>query len=128
MGKTLFLVDTNIIIDFLKGDVKAKEFIINNVDEIKISVVSVSELYAGVRGQKEEEQLKNFLNLFETIELNYSISMEAGYLKNKYYKSHNAGLADCMIAATSLLHDLTLVTDNFKHFPMVKDKITIKNS
>ena len=127
MNKTLFLVDTNIIIDFLRGDSKAKEFIINNVDEIKVSVVSVSELYAGVRGKKEEEQLKNFLNSFETLVLNYNISVEAGYLKNKYYKSHNAGLADCMIAATSIHHDLTLVTDNFKHFPMIKDKIKIKN-
>ena len=127
MNKTLFLVDTNIIIDFLRGDSKAKEFIINNVDEIKISVVSVSELYAGVRGKREEEQLKNFLNSFETLVLDYNISVEAGYLKNKYYKSHNAGLADCMIAATSMQHDLTLVTDNFKHFPMIKDKIKIKN-
>ena len=127
MNKTLFLVDTNIIVDFLRGDSKAKEFIINNVDEIKISVVSVSELYAGVRGKREEEQLKNFLNSFETLVLDYNISVEAGYLKNKYYKSHNAGLADCMIAATSMQHDLTLVTDNFKHFPMIKDKIKIKN-
>ena len=127
MNKTLFLVDTNIIIDFLRGDSKAKEFIINNVDEIKVSVVSVSELYAGVRGKKEEEPLKNFLSSFETLVLDYSISVEAGYLKNKYYKSHNAGLADCMIAATSIQHDLTLVTDNFKHFPMIKDKIKIKN-
>ena len=127
MIKTLFLIDTNIIIDFLRGDLKAKEFIINNVDEIKVSVVSVSELYAGVRGKKEEEQLKNFLNSFETLVLDYNIAVEAGYLKNKYYKSHNAGLADCMIAATSMQHDLTLVTDNFKHFPMIKDKIKIKN-
>ena len=78
MIKTLFLIDTNIIIDFLRGDLKAKEFIINNVDEIKVSVVSVSELYAGVRGKKEEEQLKNFLNSFETLVLDYNIAVEAG--------------------------------------------------
>lgn len=126
MNKSSFLVDTNIIIDFLRGDPIARDFIINNVDEIKISVVSVSELYAGVRG-KQEEQLKNFLNLFEILVLDNEISIEAGFLKNNYYKSHNSGLADCMIAATSLHHNFTLVTDNFKHFPMVKDKIKIKN-
>ena len=122
MSNKQFLVDTNIIIDFLRGNQTAKEFIIENVDQIKISVVTVSELYAGVKGKKEEAQLDGFLSLFETINLESEVAVQAGYLKNKYFKSHSSGLAGGMIAATALDQDLKLVRGKLKHFPMVSDK------
>ncbi|EDM24826.1 PIN domain protein [Lentisphaera araneosa HTCC2155] len=125
MSHKKYLVDTCIIIDFLRGKEGAKEFISNELENICISVVTVAELYAGVKGKSEETQLGSFLGLFSMIELNKDISISSGYLKNKYYKSHNAGLADCMIAATALEYDFNLVTNNFKHFPMVEDKIKI---
>ena len=125
MSNKKYLVDTCIIIDFLRGKDGPKEFIANELDNIHISVVTVAELYAGVKGKNEETQLGSFLGLFSIIDLNKDISISSGYLKNKYYKSHNAGLADCMIAATALDGDYTLVSNNFKHFPMVDDKIKI---
>jgi predicted nucleic acid-binding protein len=125
MSQKKFLVDTNIIIDFLRGKGGAKEFISEEIDNIHISVVTVAELYAGVKGKSEEAQLGGFLGLFTIFDLNKDISISSGYLKNKYYKSHNAGLADCMIAATVLYGDYILVTNNFKHFPMVDNKIKI---
>jgi predicted nucleic acid-binding protein len=125
MAHKKYLVDTCIIIDFLRGKDGAKNFIANELDNIHISVVTVAELYAGVKGKNEETQLGSFLGLFSIIELNKDMSISSGYLKNQYYKSHNAGLADCMIAATTLYGDYTLVSNNFKHFPMVDDKIKI---
>ncbi len=125
MSNKKYLVDTCIIIDFLRGKDNTKEFIANELDNIHISVVTVAELYAGVKGKNEETQLGSFLGLFSILDLNKNISISAGYLKNKYYKSHNAGLADCMIAATALDADYTLVSNNFKHFPMIDEKIKI---
>jgi predicted nucleic acid-binding protein len=125
MPNKKYLVDTCIIVDFLRGKDGPKEFIANELDNLHISVVTVAELYAGVKGKNEETQLGGFLGLFSIIDLNKDISISSGYLKNKYYKSHNAGLADCMIAATALDGDYTLVSNNFKHFPMVDNKIKI---
>lgn len=125
MPNKKYLVDTCIIVDFLRGKDGPKEFIANELDNLHISVVTVAELYAGVKGKNEETQLGVFLGLFSIIDLNKDISISSGYLKNKYYKSHNAGLADCMIAATALDGDYTLVSNNFKHFPMVDNKIKI---
>ena len=120
-----YLVDTNIIIDFFRGSKEAEQFITENCDNIIISVITIAELYAGVRGKKEEEQLKGFLSLFDLLPFNNDLAIKSGYLKNQYYKSHNSGLADCMIAATALAHDMILVTNNFKHFPMVEEKIRL---
>ena len=117
-----YLVDTNIIIDFFRGSKEAEQFITENCDNIIISVITISELYTGVRGKKEEEQLKGFLSLFDLLPFNNDLAITSGYLKNQYYKSHNSGLADCMIAATALAHDMILVTNNFKHFPIIEEK------
>lgn len=124
-----YLVDTNIFIDFLRGDKNpekakiAERFLVNNIDNIKISVITVTELYAGYKGKKEERQIKDLLDIYSIMDINIDVSVKAGYLKNKYGPSHNVCIGDCLIAATAILNDLTLVTANFKHFPMVDDKI-----
>jgi predicted nucleic acid-binding protein len=44
---------------------------------------------------------------------------EMGFLEwTQYYKSHNVGLADAIIAASASSIDALLVTLNRKHFPM----------
>jgi predicted nucleic acid-binding protein len=125
MSVTKYLLDTCIVIDFLRGKQSSKEFITKELDNIFISVITVAELYAGVRSKKEETQLGKFLDLFAIINLNKDLSISSGYLKNQYYKSHNSGLADCIIAATTLSLECTLVTNNLNHFPMVEKKINI---
>ena len=123
-----FLVDTDIIIRHLRGrqgSEIATKLITENLDEIKISVITVSELYAGVKGIAEETQLNKFLDVFEALPVDLEIAAKAGYFKNKWYSSHGSGLADCLIAATADHHKLTLVTGNFKHFPMLEDKLKV---
>ena len=47
------LVDTDVMIDFLRGHNKAIEFIDKYSSRISLSTIVVAELYAGVKGKHE---------------------------------------------------------------------------
>jgi predicted nucleic acid-binding protein len=86
-------------------------------DSAPLSVLSVLEIYAGAR-PKELDQITEYLSTFEKLNVDSEIAKLAGEYYQKY-KSHNTGLADSIIAATSKIRELTLVTLNKKHFPMI---------
>ena len=59
MGKGLkvsnpILVDTDILIDFLRGQSKAIRFVHDNANRISLSAMSIAELYAAVRGAADD--------------------------------------------------------------------------
>ena len=117
-----YLLDTDVIIDFLKGVEKAKVFLQTYiVHNLYISVVTEAELYAGIRNKKEEKILQDFLQILIILDVNEEIAISGGKIKNKYSKSHGTGLADAIIAATAIENDCTIVSLNKKHFPMTKD-------
>ncbi|MCP4153304.1 MAG: type II toxin-antitoxin system VapC family toxin [bacterium] len=115
------LLDTDVLIDFLRGYPDAVKYVKEHTNRIVISAISIAELYAGVKGNKEMEKLKSFLALFPVLEVSENIAKTAGLYKNQYSKSHNTGLADALIAATVDFHDANLITLNSKHFPMFSD-------
>jgi predicted nucleic acid-binding protein len=115
------LVDTDVFIDFLRGYHEAVKYVSNNAEDIVISVISTAELYARVKGDKEKQELRMFLNLFPVLEVTEEIAQIAGLYKKEFFKSHNLGLADALIAATAFIHGLNLITLNCKDFPMFKD-------
>jgi predicted nucleic acid-binding protein len=84
-----------------------------------ISVITVAELYAGVRDGAERTQLDVFVSAFGIIPLDRDIAVTGGLYRRDYGRSHGTGLADAPIAATATSRGLTLVTLNKKHFSMV---------
>lgn len=116
-----YLIDTNILIDFLRGKSSAIAFMNSLKIQPVISALTISELFAGVKGKKEKVAIHNLVTACEVISIDDEIAEEGGLLKNKYFKSHSVGLADALIGATSILTKLTLVTLNKEHFPMLKN-------
>jgi predicted nucleic acid-binding protein len=114
-----FLIDTDVLVDFLRGFPVAIEYIKTHSEDIIISAISVAELYAGVK-DSEREQLDALISLFEVIPITQEIAVTGGLLKQQYFKSHGVGLADAIIAATSISINATLKTLNIRHFPMLK--------
>jgi len=92
-------------------------------ESLLISVITVAELYAGVRDGVERTKLDEFIRAFEIIPVNREISVKGGVYRRDYMKSHNVGLADALIAATAETHQAGLVTLNGKHFPMMENVI-----
>jgi predicted nucleic acid-binding protein len=112
------LLDTDILIDYLRGRTEAIDYIDGLANPLSISAITVGELYAGVRDGTERTRLDTFLLAFTIIPVDRAIAVMGGLLRRDYGKSHGTGLADALIAATALEHGLTLVSLNRKHFPM----------
>lgn len=115
------LVDTDVLIDFLRGHEKAMSLITVNSERIVVSSIVVAELYAGVRGGAdgvEQGVLERLLALFRVVPVGDAIARLGGLYKRDYGKSHGVGLADAIVAATATLEDAELTTLNVRHYPM----------
>lgn len=120
-GKGKYLYDTDVIIDYLKGEPKARDLLEEETGMQCISVVTVAELYAGARDARECEVIKGLTEYFEVITINQEIAKEGGLYKQKYHKSHSVALPDGLIGATAICLGLELKTLNIKHYPMIKN-------
>jgi len=88
------------------------------IHRLFISVVTRTEILAGMRPH-EEKRTMELLESLDNIPIDGAIADRAGRLIYQYArKGVVLSLADALIAATALEHDLTLVTTNPKHFPM----------
>lgn len=115
------LIDTDVLIDYLRGQAEAVDYLEAATESLLTSSITVAELFAGVREGKERVALSTFLKEFEVIGINAAIAEHAGLLRRDYGKSHGTGLVDALIAATTEHAQASLVTLNRKHFPMLED-------
>jgi predicted nucleic acid-binding protein len=107
-----FLLDTDVLVDFLRGHTKAVTFVNTNSSRIVLSTIVVAELYAGIRDEKEQTALENFVSLFRVIPVTSDIAKIGGLYKRDYGKSHGVGLADAIITATCEAEHAELKTLN----------------
>ena len=114
------LLDTDILVDFLRGHSKAISFVKSSSARIILSTIVVAELYAGVKGDAEQAVLDDFVSLFHIVPVNDKIAKAGGLYKRDYGKSHGVGLADAILAATAEAENAKLKTLNTKHYPMFK--------
>ena len=112
------LVDTDVLVDFLRGHPAAVAFVEGHSDQILLSVVVVAELYEGVKGPAESAALGAFVSLFPIPPVGLSIAEVAGRYRREYGRSHNVGLADAIVAATAEVEQAALRTLNVRHYPM----------
>jgi tRNA(fMet)-specific endonuclease VapC len=124
-----YLIDTDIIIFSLKDDKKINQWLRNNLEIPKfISVISYGELMYGAR--KSLHPSKNIATtyriaeLFPILDINKGIIEVFGEIKAKL---EIAGTRledmDLLIAATALYMNLSLVTNNVKHFKRIDDLV-----
>jgi len=118
------LIDTDVIIDYLRGHKKAKNYITKQSNQLFLSSITIAELYTGVRDDNERNILEQFISCFDIIPTDTSIATMGGLYRRDYYPSHGTGLADALIAATAQSISAKLVTLNKKHFPMLQKVVT----
>ena len=122
------IVDTGILINFLRGKRKAKDFLSMLLEESSIfcSAITVAEIGAGMRAG-EEERTKAFLGQIEVLDVTRDVAEKAGYYK-RGARGHNLEIDDCLVAATAFVDRAVLATGNGKHYPMKDIKVMIEST
>jgi len=116
---TAILVDTDVMVDYLRGHEKAVSLVKKQAGRIILSSIVVAELYAGVKGNAEQATLDDVVSLFRVVPVTADIARAGGLLKRDFGKSHGVGLADAVLAATAQVENAELSTLNIRHYPMV---------
>ncbi len=117
----MILLDTNVLIEVLKGDLATQDRLSALPSPFHISSISAMELIYGAFDKREVKKLQAFLQLFQVIHLNESISVKAIHLVEQYAKSHALDIPDSLIAATAISSRAKLYTYNRKDFQFITD-------
>ncbi|MEI6805453.1 MAG: type II toxin-antitoxin system VapC family toxin [Myxococcaceae bacterium] len=104
--------DSNLLIDYLKGDSRAEAEIEKYSDPL-ISIVTWIELLVGSRNPEEDRKIRQFLQRFRVIGLSKEVAEEAILLR----RVHRIRLPDAIIWGTAKVERCLLVTRNTKDFP-----------
>jgi predicted nucleic acid-binding protein len=125
MGEKMnYLLDTCILIDYLRGDPNVYELFVKD-EKIKLSMstITMMELMLGALNKREVNYIQKAFKKINIIYINEKISKLAEYLIIQYSKSHNLQIDDALIAATSIEMNAELITYNisdFRYIPNVQ--------
>ncbi len=120
-GVVSFLVDTDICSAHLKGVGRVVSRFRQYGGRLHISTVSVGELYSWVFRKstpaRHRDALEDLLRDFTVLEVDQETARVFGEVRAKLLdRGRPLPSVDLLIAATALVHDLTLVTHNVAHF------------
>ena len=121
----MFLLDSNIISYAIRGNREIKDKINQYHDTIKLNSIIQAELFYGAYKIKSESLAQVYNIFFETFDILPFGSREATIFAQLKANLANEGKvvedADLMIASVALTNNLTLVTNNTKHFARIPD-------
>lgn len=117
------LVDTSVLIDYLRGDQGAAELLERErvAAPLHASEITRLEVLAGMR-VGEERATRSLLSSLTWHPVDSDVAEEAGRLGRRWLPTHR-GIdgADLAIAATAIRTGSRLLTCNVRHFPMFTD-------
>ncbi|HBO96473.1 MAG TPA: VapC toxin family PIN domain ribonuclease [Candidatus Omnitrophica bacterium] len=111
------LVDTDVLIWYLRGNGKAKD-VLDHPRHFAVSCVTYMEIVQGLRNKEELKLWKFFLKErgVQHIFVDERISSKAVYWMEEFFLSHNLRMADALIAATADSCGLDLLTGNYDDY------------
>jgi predicted nucleic acid-binding protein len=121
MAKIKLLIDTDILIDALKGIREARGLFRKNDFDLYCSILSKKELLskAGLR-EAEKRKIQGLLSRMKVLKVDGDITEKYSALIKKYGERPDS-IADYIIAATAWAKRLPLLTRNRKHFARIKE-------
>lgn len=120
-----YLLDTSIIIDYLRGKPTVVDLLDNIKGDLYSSYICLAELYEGINRVKnvdkmEQAVIKFFASLSGIYGVDGDIARKFGEIRADLKNKGNViEDLDIMIAVTCLTNDLTLLTQNRKHFERI---------
>ena len=119
----LVVVDTDLIIDFLRGRGDGVKLVRTLIIErrMRTTAVTAFELRVGADFLPRRDDLMRLLRT-RTVPLDLAAALRAGEIAAALQRSGQViGQADCLQAGICLRHDLPLATRNREHFSRVAD-------
>jgi predicted nucleic acid-binding protein len=121
MAKIKLIVDTDIIIDYLKGVKPARELFKSKDIVIYCSILSKKELLSKVGlSDSERKKIMNLISRLKVLKIDNDINQKYMLLINRYGERQSS-IVDYLIAATAWAKNLPLLTRNIKHFKKIKE-------
>ena len=125
--ETKILIDTDVLINLLRGDVDT-ENLIQNIKSNKLFTtdINVFELYHGVQRSKNKENDLNALEILLSSLMTISTDKASMIIASRIIadlekNGKTVDLADLFIAAICVSGSFSLLTKNKKHFEKIKE-------
>jgi predicted nucleic acid-binding protein len=118
----IYLLDTSVIIDCINGKRNRAQLLADLVmvggHTLACCSISVTEVYVGMK-PNEETATEKLIRSLVLLPITFDIARLAGLLKGDYLKKGKTlSVPDATIAAVAIHHQIPLITDNVKDFPM----------
>ena len=120
------LLDTSVIIDTLRHRRGRRQWLRSLLEqghELACCAVNVAEVYFGMRPQ-EARATSEFMDSLEYIQISREAARHASEIKLQWQrKGRTVSLPDALIGAVAVRNNLTVATDNVRHFAMLGARI-----
>ena len=124
----MYCFDTNIFVDWLRGDEELNEKIQSIQENIFMTSITLCELYKGVYLSSRKDYslglIKELIENFDIIGLTKEACEEFG---KEFARLEKLGIrtqeSDLMIASITKAHNLILITRNKKHFESINVEV-----
>ena len=119
-----FLLDTDILSAHLRGNAEVSTRLLQHTGQLSISAVTLAELktwlYRGNTPQRYRDGLAMLIAEMAVLPVDDAVAERFGEVGARLLDAGTTvATPDLLIAATSLVHDLTLVTGNVRHFSAI---------
>jgi tRNA(fMet)-specific endonuclease VapC len=120
-----YLVDTDILIDYTLRREPSTQLLSDLLEDgVATSILSYGELLEGILGrqslQEHEEAVTSILEIVTLINLSEEIVRMFAEVRSGLRRTGRLiGDIDTLIGATAVIHDLTLLTRNVRHFERI---------
>jgi len=117
-------LDTDILIDFLRGKERAVKYVESMSKRIRLvtTVINAFELYYGAyKYKRDTEKLNEFLKSMEILPFTIIEAKKAAEIEaNLESQGEVVGLKDVLISSIAISNNCTIVTGNVKHFNKIQ--------
>ncbi len=122
----MYLLDTDILVDILRGHQPAIEWLKKTTEVISIHGFVAMELVQGCRNRKEQDSITREIEKYTLIWPDEVILKNAYEIYKGYYLSNSVGIIDAIIGQTAVDRDMPLCTFNEKHYKIIENIELVK--
>lgn len=125
------LIDTNVVIEYLRAKEKSKTLLIELMQEHRVSMASITEfeLFLGAKTASHKKDIEMIFNEVQFMSFDFGCGEIAADIWNKLKESHQlCEIRDIFIASIAIYNDVWLCTHDKKHYKGIKGLVIWKHS